>query len=682
MQLLKRLWPLYRPGLPLVLLSLVQIALVSLLSTAQPQIIRFVTDRVLEEGRWQYLVPGALAVIAVALVQGGLRFGQRYAMEIVSTRVVATLRSLLYSHLQRLSFAFFDQAQTGELMSRLTADVDAVRMAAGMALVNGLTHLGTIVAVVVAMFLMDWRLAIVSLLFLPLLVHAIARFQVGSQTAWSEVQAETARLSVTLQENIAGVRVVKAFAREEEEIARFRSANEAFQAANLQAIRLSAFWTNYMNFLAAFGAVAVLWYGGRRAMAGAISVGTLVAFNAYVAQLAGPVRMLGMALSHFTRAAAALQRIYALLDTPVEVADRPGARDLEDVVESGFSETPEGTCLQASLPSTETGGAGGAPVQPLAQPQETGRVGGTVVQALARLPETDAVGDSPVQALAHLSEPPAVGGTHVQTPVAGTAAKENALARAPVRRVPGRVTFEGVSFRYPGGETVLENIHLDVAPGTRVAVLGLTGSGKSTLLHLIPRFYEPTEGRILIDGVDVRSVNLASLRRQIAVVPQETFLFSTTLRENIAYGRPDATLEEVVAAAKAAQIHDFIESLPQGYDTVVGERGVGLSGGQKQRIAIARALLTDAPILLLDESTSAVDVATERLIQQAWDRLMAGRTTFIIASRLSTVRKADLVLVLEGGRIAAQGTHEDLIRRDGLYRRIYELQLRPAEEVV
>ena len=648
MQLLKRLWPLYRPGLPLVLLSLVQIALVSLLSTAQPQIIRFVTDRVLEEGRWQYLVPGALAVIAVALVQGGLRFGQRYAMEIVSTRVVATLRSLLYSHLQRLSFAFFDQAQTGELMSRLTADVDAVRMAAGMALVNGLTHLGTIVAVVVAMFLMDWRLAIVSLLFLPLLVHAIARFQVGSQTAWSEVQAETARLSVTLQENIAGVRVVKAFAREEEEIAQFRSANEAFQAANLQAIRLSAFWTNYMNFLAAFGAVAVLWYGGRRAMAGAISVGTLVAFNAYVAQLAGPVRMLGMALSHFTRAAAALQRIYALLDTPVEVADRPGARDLEDVVESGFSETPEGTCLQASLPSTETGGAGGAPVQ----------------------------------ALAHLSEPPAVGGTHVQTPVAGTAAKENALARAPVRRVPGRVTFEGVSFRYPGGETVLENIHLDVAPGTRVAVLGLTGSGKSTLLHLIPRFYEPTEGRILIDGVDVRSVNLASLRRQIAVVPQETFLFSTTLRENIAYGRPDATLEEVVAAAKAAQIHDFIESLPQGYDTVVGERGVGLSGGQKQRIAIARALLTDAPILLLDESTSAVDVATERLIQQAWDRLMAGRTTFIIASRLSTVRKADLVLVLEGGRIAAQGTHEDLIRRDGLYRRIYELQLRPAEEVV
>ena len=297
MHMFKRLWPLYRPGLPLVVLSLVQIALVSLLSTAQPQIIRFVTDLVLEDGQWQYLVPGALAVIGVAVVQGGLRFGQRYTMELVSTRVVARLRAQVYSHLQRLSFAFYDQAQTGELMSRATADVDAVRMAAGMALVNGLTHLGSITAVVVAMFLMDWRLAVVSLLFLPLLVHAIARFQAGSRAAWGEVQAKTAHLSATLQENISGVRVVKAFAREEGEIARFREANESFQAANLRAIRLSAFWTNYMNFLTAVGAVAVLWYGGRRAIDGAISVGTLVAFNAYVTQLVGPVRMLGMAIS-------------------------------------------------------------------------------------------------------------------------------------------------------------------------------------------------------------------------------------------------------------------------------------------------------------------------------------------------------------------------------------------------
>lgn len=631
MQFWKRLWPLYRPGLPLVMLSLTQIALVSLLSTVQPQIIRFVTDLVLEAGQWQYLVPGALGVIVAALVQGGLRFGQRYSMELVSTRVVAELRSQVYRHLQQLSFAFYDQAQTGELMSRATADVDAVRMAAGMALVNGLTHLGSIIAVVIAMFLMDWRLAIVSLLFLPLLVHAIARFQAGSRAAWGEVQAKTAELSATLQENIAGVRVVKAFAREEEEIVRFRAANDAFQTANLRAIRLSAFWTNYMNFLTAVGAVAVLWYGGRRAMAGAISVGTLVAFNAYVTQLVGPVRMLGMAISHFTRAAASLQRIFALLDTPVEVADRPGARDLEDVVASG-----------------------------------------------ARREAPDAAAGDSAQAAA-AEAPGAAAGDSAQA--AAAEALVVVTGRTP-RPVAGRVTFEGVSFRYATGETVLRDIHLDVAPGTKVAVLGLTGSGKSTLLHLIPRFYDPTAGRVCIDGVDVRDVTLASLRRHVAIVPQETFLFSTTLRENIAYGRPDASPEEIEAAARAAQIHDFIESLPQGYDTIVGERGVGLSGGQKQRIAIARALLTDAPILLLDESTSAVDVATERLIQQAMERLMAGRTTFIIASRLSTVMKADLVLVLEDGRIAARGTHEELIRREGLYRRIYELQLRPAEEVV
>jgi len=650
-QILKRLWPLYRPGLPLVVLSLVQIGLVSLLGTAQPQIIRFVTDRVLEAGQWEWLLPGSLAVIGVALVQGAMRFGQRYAMESVSTRVVARLRSQLYSHLQRLSFAFYDQAQTGELMSRVTADVDAVRMAAGMALVNGLTHLGTIIAVVAAMFLMDWRLAVVSLLFLPLLVNAIARFQGHSREAWGDVQAELARLSATLQENIAGVRVVKAFAREEDEAARFQVANSAFQAANLKAIRVNAFWTNYMNFLTAVGAVAVLWYGGRRAMAGAISVGTLVAFNAYVTQLSGPVRMLGMAISHFTRAAAALKRIYTVLDTPVEIADRPGAVDLAAAVGGGQT-------------------AGAAPGRPAAM--EYGLAG-----------ENGETSPAPSRPVA-VEQRAAVnnGDTRSASPGRPAGVDLATAIRTRPARVAGRVTFEGVSFRYPGGETVLENIDLDVAPGTRVALLGLTGSGKSTLLHLIPRFYEPTAGRVCIDGVDVRDVTLASLRRHIAIVPQETFLFSATLRENIAYGRPEATLEEIEAAAKAAQIHDFIQSLPQGYDTLVGERGVGLSGGQKQRMAIARALLTDAPILLLDESTSAVDVATERLIQQALDRLMAGRTTFIIASRLSTVMKADLVLVLQDGRIAAQGTHAELIRQDGLYRRIYDLQLRPAEEVV
>lgn len=576
MPLLRRLWPYYRKGWPLVLLSLAQIGLVSLTGTAQPQIIRFVTDRVLEEGNWQWLLPGALAVIGVALLQGILRFGQRYCMELVSNRVIYQLRSRLYQHLQQLSFTFYDQAQTGELMSRVTADVDSLRQAAGMGVVNGLMHTGTIIATVVAMFLMDWRLALVSLLFLPLLIHAVARFRLGSGRAWRQVQDETARLSAALQENIAGVRVVKAFARDEDEIDKFRQSNGRFQAANLRAIRLNAFWTNYMQFVTALGSVAVLWYGGRRAIQGEITVGTIIAFNAYVAHLAPLTRNLGWIISMFTRAAAGLGRIFTLLDTPADVATKPGA--------------------------------------------------------------------------------------------------------IPLGRVKGAVALEHVSFGYEGGEVVLDDINLAVKPGQRVAIMGLTGAGKSSLIHLIPRFYDPTAGRILVDGVDVREVTLDSLRANIAIVLQETFLFSTTLRENIAYGRPDASMAAIEAAARAAQIHDFIASLPDGYETLVGERGVGLSGGQKQRIAIARALLTDSPILLLDESTSAVDVATERQIQAAMDRLMEDRTTFVIASRLSTVMRADLVVVLEGGRIAERGTHAELIQRDGLYRKIYELQLRPAAE--
>jgi ABC-type multidrug transport system fused ATPase/permease subunit len=370
--------------------------------------------------------------------------------------------------------------------------------------------------------------------------------------------------------------VVRAFAREDRETTRFKAANDRFQAANLKAIRLNSFWSNYMNFLATVGAVAVLWYGGRRVMAGAITVGTLLAFNTYLANLLNPVRNLAGAVGTFMQAGAGLHRIFELLDTRSDVAEKPGAREMA--------------------------------------------------------------------------------------------------------RAKGGVRFEHVSFSYNPSEPVLDGIDLEVKPGQRVAVLGMTGSGKSSLIHLLPRFYDPTAGQILVDEVDIRDFTLESLRQNIAVVLQETFLFSTTLRENIAYGSPNATMEQIVAAAKAAQIHDFIHSLPDKYDTVVGERGVGLSGGQKQRVAIARALLLNSPILILDESTSAVDVATEHLIQAAMDRVMQGRTAVIIASRLSTVMNADLVVVLDHGRIAATGTHAELIQQEGLYRTIYELQLKPAEE--
>ncbi|HYF92660.1 MAG TPA: ABC transporter ATP-binding protein [Symbiobacteriaceae bacterium] len=576
MRILRRLWRYYRPGWHLVVLSFLQIALASFLGVLSPRIIGWMVDTVLTAGEWHWLIPGSAAVVALALVQGVIRYGQRYTMELVSQRVIFEIRSDLYQKLQTLSFGFYDKAQTGELMSRVTADVEAVRMAAGMGIVNGTMHLVTVFGILISMLGMDWRLALVSLSFLPLLVLALRHFAGLSQKAWKDVQVRTASLSAAIAENLGGVRVIRAFAREEDEIAKFRVENNRFQESNLAAVRLMSFWSNLMNFLAALGGVAVLWYGGRRVMEGHISVGMLIAFNAYVANLLNPIRMIGNIVGQFTRAGAGLARIFDLMDTRSDVADRPGATVLG--------------------------------------------------------------------------------------------------------RVRGEVVFDHVSFSYQGGEAVLDDITLHVKPGMRVAILGMTGSGKSSLINLVPRFYDPTGGRVLVDGTDIRDVTLESLRHNIGIVLQETFLFSTTLRENIAYGKPHATMAEIIAAAKAAQIHEFIDSLPDKYETVVGERGVGLSGGQKQRIAIARALLVDTPVLILDESTSAVDIQTERLIQAAMDRVMQDRTSFVIASRLTTVMNADLVVVLEHGRIAELGRHADLIEKEGLYKTIYELQLKPAGE--
>jgi ABC-type multidrug transport system fused ATPase/permease subunit len=571
-----RLWPYFRRGWPYVLLSLIQIVVVALLSLAAPLIIRWVVDHVLAEGNWRYLAPGALAIVGVALLAGVLRFSMRWCMEMVTQRMIADLRARLYEHLQQLSFGFYDKARTGELMSRVTADVDTLRQAFGWALVNGLMHFGGATFTIAAMFVLDWQMALVGLLYLPFLIRAMGRFSKEMTPAWLGVQDQTAMLSAVIQENVSGIRVVRAFAREKEEIAKFRQENDRFQLLNLDAIRTMAYWNNYMNFLTAVGAVAILWYGGLRVMDGLMTVGTLIAFNTYVMNLVNPIRMVGFMIAIWSRAGAGAQRIFELLDTRSEVEEKPDAR--------------------------------------------------------------------------------------------------------PLGRARGEVRLENLSFAYAGGGTVLDGVTMHARPGERIAILGMTGSGKSTVINLIPRFYDPTEGQVLIDGHDIRELTLDSLRKNIAMVMQESFLFSTTLRENIAYGRPGARMEEIIAAAEAAQIHDFIMSLPDRYETVVGERGVGLSGGQKQRVAIARALLMDAPILIMDESTSAVDVRTEHLIQEAMDRVMVGRTSFIIAQRLSTIMNADRVVVLDEGRVAEEGTHEQLIARGGLYGKIYDLQLKPAEE--
>jgi ATP-binding cassette subfamily B protein len=564
------------PYWPIVLGATALVLMVSVLGLAQPLIIRWIIDHVLGDRNFHLLTYGALAIIGVNLVRGILTFGQRYSLEYMAQRIIYDVRNRLYGHLQQLSFSFYDKAQTGQLMSRLTADVDTLHRFLSFGVIQITSNIFMLVMAIGIMVRLDWRLTVVAVLTLPFLVHAVYRFARVVRPMHWQIQEQLAVLTATLQENVTGQRVVKAFARERYEMDKFDVDNTNLFTKHINTVRTSAFYNTYMQFLSELSTVGILWYGGRRIMAGYLTVGSLVAFSQYLFNLIAPIRMLGFLVNLAQRAIAAGDRIFEILDTRADVADRPGARPL----------------------------------------------------------------------------PP----------------------------VQGRLVFQNVEFSYDGRALALEGLNLTVEPGQTIAVLGSTGSGKSTLINLIPRFYDVTAGAVLIDGHDVRDVTLQSLRRQIGIVTQETFLFSASLRENISYGRPEATLAEVIAAAKAAHIHDFIAGLPEGYDSVIGERGVGLSGGQKQRVAIARAILTDARILILDESTSSVDVETEFQIQQAFSQLLKNRTAVIIAQRLSTVRTADLVIVLDKGRIVERGTHEGLLKANGMYTAIYDLQFRGQEE--
>jgi len=423
---------------------------------------------------------------------------------------------------------------------------------------------------------MNPQLALLALATLPFLAHRAFHLGRRLRPLSLAVQQQLAVLTTRLEQNLHGARVVKAFAQEDAEIARFDRENDRWFDLSVRASRLQAINTPLIDFIANVSTVIIIWYGGLLVIQGHLTLGELVSFTTYLAQLALPVRRLGQIVPALAIAAAAGTRIFEILDAQSEVRDAPDAIPL----------------------------------------------------------------------------PPA----------------------------RGLVRFENVSFAYFRRHRVLDDITFEAQPGQVIALLGMTGSGKSTIINLIPRFYDATEGRIAIDGYDIRSVTLNSLRDQIGIVLQETLLFATTIRENIAFGRPDAREEEIIQAARAAQAHDFIVETPNGYDTLVGERGITLSGGQRQRVAIARALLKDPRILILDDATSSVDTETEQLIQKALERLMRGRTSFIIAQRLSTLRMADLILVLEKGRIAARGTHEELLRRSGLYAEIYQQQLRGKEE--
>jgi len=575
LKVLRRLLKFASPYWKKYLLSFGLVFGISALNLLQPMVIKWVIDDILESKDYTLLLYGALAILGVAAVKGILQFFQRFSMSYAGQEVVFDIRNTLYRHLQQLSFSFYDQAQTGQIMSRVTSDVETAQRFLSNGLVQMVSMAVTFAATFTLMISQHSKLTFMALIPVPLLVWRVQVYSTQVRPMFWDIQQQLAVLTARLQENITGQRVVKAFARKDYELEKFETDNMALLARNVRAERLSAVNWALMRLFTEVSLAIILWYGGWQVMSGNLTYGTLIAFNMLLGQLIGPIRRLGFWVSMAQRTIASGERIFEILDTRADVEDKPGAK--------------------------------------------------------------------------------------------------------PVPPIEGRVTLEDVGFAYEAGQMVVDSINLDVKPGQTIAVLGGTGSGKSTLINLIPRFYDVSKGRVLVDGIDVRDVTIESLRRQIGIVTQETFLFSASLRDNIAYGKPEATEQEIIEAAQAAHIDEFISNLPEGYDSVIGERGVGLSGGQKQRVAIARALLMDARILLLDESTSSVDVETEMRIQEAFSRLLEDRTSFVIAQRLSTVRNADWIIVLDKGTIAEQGTHEVLLKKGGIYTSIYNLQFRPQE---
>jgi ABC-type multidrug transport system fused ATPase/permease subunit len=522
----------------------------------------------IERGDRPDLLPLAIAIVGAGILRLGLTVVRRLVAGKVSLAVEYDLRQRLYSHLQRLELGFFDSQQTGQLMSRSTVDLQSIRFFLGYGLIFITQNLLTITLATAVMVAVNPPLALLALAPAPLVVITAARYNRRSRPALQEVQQRIAELTAEAEENVSGIRIVKAFAREEHQLHRFRRAVGRVFDQSVYSNRLRAFYTPLIGLLPQAGIALVLFFGGREVINGNLTLGEFTAFYTYLVILAAPMRMLGIALGMAQRAIASGNRLFEILDRAPEIESPPGAPPL----------------------------------------------------------------------------PP--GG--------------------------GRVEMRGVGLRYDGGGPALSDIDLEIEPGRTVALVGPSGSGKTSLVALVARLYDPTDGVVLVDGADIRTVDVNSLRSEVAFVADDSFLFSASVADNIAYARPDATREEIEQAARRAQADAFIRGLPLGYDTVVGERGLTLSGGQRQRVAIARALLADPRILILDDATSSVDARTEEAIKRGLEEVMRGRTTFVIAHRLSTVSLADEVVVTDGGRIVDRGTHAELLDGCSFYREIAE----------
>jgi len=541
-----------------------------------PWLIREAIDTVISKGESSFLILAAGAIIGASILRGVFAYGNHYIGEVTSQKVAYDVRNAIYDQLQRLSFAYHDRTQTGQLMSRATVDVEAVRMFLGRGLMSIAQVIVMFIAITCILVMMNWPLALFCVVFMAIISFRAVIVGKILRPIWLKIQQLIGFLSTTLEENLTGVRIVKSFSRQEEESQKFAADATLLYNEQINAARQVAFNMPLMVFLISLPIAFILWYGGRQVIDGNLTVGGLSQFILYLGMLAMPVRRLGMVTNLISRAISAGQRIMEILDTESPVKEKPGA------VELG--------------------------------------------------------------------------------------------------QLRGQVSFENVSFGYDSSSPVLKGVSFSVQPGELVALVGSLGSGKSTLAQLIPRFYDVTGGTIRVDGTDIRDATITSLRRNVGIVQQDIFLFSATIRDNIAYGAVGADMKQIEAAAGAASLHDFIQSLPDGYETWVGERGVTLSGGEKQRLAIARTLLMNPGILILDDSMSSVDTKTERLIRSALNELIKARTTFIITHRLSLIKNADIILVMREGKVVERGKHSELMAEKGYYYQIYQTQLSATQD--
>lgn len=574
MQVFKQLKAFYWNVRGLWLASILFLAGATAAGLVYPNLLRILIDDVFGKGNYDIVPTLSLTLIGVIGLKALLQFLHGFSGGRVGNYVAFNMRNAAYEKLQYLSFQYYDRAKTGDLMSRLTADLEGIRFFFAFGFAQILNVVFMVLFGATMMMVINWQLALIVMAVMPVMAYVAIRFEHKIHPAFRSIRRSFADLTTAVQENITGVRTVKSFAREQHELNKFSVRSDNYKDNHIKTADIWAKFFPGMEFIANLALVLLICFGGYFVINpnNPMTLGELGAFSALIWYIIGPMWNLGFLINVYTQSKASSERVMEVLDHPIHVKDKENAIELKD------------------------------------------------------------------------------------------------------EEVKGHVKFEHVSFSYPDNKKALEDINIDAPPGSVIGVLGGTGSGKTTIFQLLMRAYETKQGKITLDGIDIQDLTLESLRRQIAIVFQETFLFSASIRDNLAYGRMDVSDEELIRAAKLADAHDFIMELPQGYDTVVGERGMGLSGGQKQRIAIARALIKDPKILILDDATSAVDMETEHAIQQGFKEVMKGRTTFIIAHRISSLRHADEIIVLDQGRIVQRGTHEELLEQEGPYLETYKIQ--------